>query len=223
MILSWKKLFNVLLHGNGKSWKNLKSNLTQHWISSIFFSVCLGKKKKETAKISALLSRGKKYSHRDLFLMNESYLREKFTVYKCLARGGVRGVFFSKYSKVSFEFALGYWWDSQGWFSYTLTVPEHPVNLLLEHYFLPFWLLMTLIFIFIWLLFIQHFSEPGNVLKANTQFLWKIFSRLLCWRLRVCTLCWSSNGSQYLNLPKVWGVLFPSLTWEMAYHWHVIF
>lgn len=133
--------------------------------------------KKWTATISALLSRGKKYSHRGLLLMNENYLRKKFTMYKCLARGRGGGVF-SKYSKTSFEFAVGYWWDSQGWFCYTMTVPEHPVNSHLAHVFLPFWLFMTLIFIFIWLLFIQYFSEPGSMLKADTQLLWKKFSRL---------------------------------------------
>lgn len=66
-----------------------------------YFWTCV-LEKKETATILALLSRGKKYLHRGLLLMNENYLRKKFTVYKCLARSRARGEFFSKYSKTSF-------------------------------------------------------------------------------------------------------------------------
>lgn len=187
--------------------KPLKSSDTALNFQHIF--ECLSWKKNETATISTLNFRGEKYLHRALLLMNGNFLRNKFTVYKFLANGTVRGIFFSKYSKRSFEFAVEHWWDSQGWFCCMLTLPECTMNLSLTYSFLSLWLPVTLIFILIWLLSTQCCSEPGCVLKAGTQLLEKSLYivldslTLLRWRLRVCALCWSSNGSQYQNLIKV--------------------
>jgi len=130
-------------------------------------------KKNEADTISALNFRGKIYLHRGLLLVNGNYLRHKFTVHKSLARSMVRGVFFSKYRKTSFEFVVGHWWDNQGWLCCTLTMPECPMNLHIACSFLPIWLPMTLIFILVWLLYTQHCSEPGCALKAGMKLLWK--------------------------------------------------
>lgn len=62
--------------------KNLKSHLTQHWISSMFLSVCLGKKA-NSYNFSPAFQREKVLMQR--FVAEEWELpQKKLTVYKCL-------------------------------------------------------------------------------------------------------------------------------------------